>query len=860
MSHELHLFSFLRAQSRAGSAALRQLAAPAWALHLQNERGTAGHDALVWVTCERAEILWAGPLPAEGLAERAAVLLADEPAGRAALAAAGRVLHGEEVVRHLFRLAAGLDSRLLGEEEIARQLRAALRARRALGRPDARLTRALGWALQSGDRARRELDAGGTRRSWARAVTHLLQERFGGQPARLALVGTGQLAESLAEARARELPGLRLRVYGAHAGRPLALAERFGGQARDLGDLIPDLGHTDVAIFATRARQPLVHAENLPADQPLLLIDLGEPPLVSPEVATLPGIERWDLRTLEVAAGIPGAQRLAAAEARIEEDLALFRQRYGQKRALVLAAHGVGEGSAANTAVLALAASLQELLPQTEVLPAFRLGSPTWAETFAARAVQGGATVVPLLAAEGFFARQVLPREIATAGLPAASLRPPLGRHTWLHDGIADRLRLELANAPDAGILLAAHGTRRDDGSGNTAAELAALIGQRHPEHLLRVGFLDQEPSLEAAAQELAHLSRVVLLPFFLGGEHAAEDLPRRARAGLGPGPRLELLGPLLEESMLIPTLLDLAGQRRSRRLRLGSRKSRLALVQAEQVRRRLGARGIAVELVLFDTHGDRDQRRPIEELDLPGPFTDELDAALRAGQIDLAVHSLKDLPLGDPPGLELAAFLPRGPLAEALVGGQLARLPAGARVGTCSRRRQAQLENLRPDLRPLPVRGTVEQRLAQLDAGHYDALILAEAGLSRLGLGHRVGERLPLGTFLPEPGQGVIVLAARKDDAAVLALAAEIDHAPTREAASAEREAARQLENEGGSVATYARFLPGFLELNVRFLPAGRGPAYDACARHRFPAEAVRLATLSIRRQQALAALQIGA
>ena len=879
----LALFSFRRADSPALSSALAAGPAAAWPGRLA-AIAELPPASLAWVTCERAELLVAAAAPGEeaaaALREAAAAALTGDPARRAELARQGRLLRGEAAAAHLFRLAAGLDSRLLGEEEIARQLREAMVAAKTAGQLDRRLARLLGWALEAGKKARQVLAAPAIRQSWALATRALVAEQLattrlaGAAAARIAVVGTGALAEGLAQALG-SLPATSLHFYGAHPDRSHALAARHGGQGHALAALPADLAGFDVAIFATRAHTPLIGRAELAERRkeagngrpPLLLVDLGEPPLVAAEVAGLEGVRRVDLAALASRAAIPSAERRQAAERLLAAELARFRQRFagGGNEALVLAAHGAGAGSSANRAIVELAGRLEKLLPGTTVEAAFRLGSPGWGEAIAAARDRGQrTTVVPLLAAEGYFARQVLPREVLAAGGSRAAIRPPLGRHAGLQQGLSDRVRLALASAPGAGLLIAAHGSRRDDGSGDTSTQLTELLRQQFPHTPLRLGFLDQEPQLEAAAAALADLPAVILLPFFLGGEHAAEDLPRRARAGLGPGPRLELLGPLLEEPMLLPALLDLAGGR-APRLRLGSRRSRLALVQVEQVRRHLGDRGIATEVVLFDTLGDRDQSRPIEALGAAGPFTDELDAALKAGIIDLAVHSLKDVPLAELQGdageeLVLAACLPRGPASEVLVGAPLRRLPAGARIGTCSTRRALQLRQLRPDLRAVPVRGSVEQRLAQLDAGHYDALLLAEAGLTRLDLAHRIAERLPFSSFLPEPGQAVIALVARAADRATCRQLAAIDHPATTIAARAERQVARALEAEGGSVALFARCLPGpnhhGLELQARWLRPDQPAPLEVCARHREPAEAVRLTTLALRRQLAFGKL----
>jgi hydroxymethylbilane synthase len=197
----------------------------------------------------------------------------------------------------------------------------------------------------------------------------------------------------------------------------------------------------------------------------------------------------------------------------------------------------------------------------------------------------------------------------------------------------------------------------------------------------------------------------------------------------------------------------------------IATRRSRLALVQAEAAREALGRAHpeASFELLPVATAGDRLADRSLEEVEGRGFFTDALEDALARGEAALAVHSLKDMPTELPPGLAIAAVLPRADPRDALVSrhGGLESLPEGALVGTDSSRRRSQLALLRPDLRFEPVRGNVPTRLAKLDAGRYDALVLAVAGLARLGLLDRVVEVLEPERCLPAPGQGAIAVEA---------------------------------------------------------------------------------------------------
>ncbi|UGB45660.1 hydroxymethylbilane synthase [Frateuria edaphi] len=227
--------------------------------------------------------------------------------------------------------------------------------------------------------------------------------------------------------------------------------------------------------------------------------------------------------------------------------------------------------------------------------------------------------------------------------------------------------------------------------------------------------------------------------------------------------------------------------------LRIATRKSALALWQAEHVAARLRAEhpGLAVELVPMTTRGDEIADRPLATIGGKGLFLKELEVAMLEGRADLAVHSLKDVPAELEPGFVLPAMLPRADAADAFVSNDhasLDALPLGARVGTSSLRRQAQLRATRPDLELLDLRGNVNTRLAKLDAGDYDAIVLACAGLERLGLAARIRQRLASPDWLPAPGQAAIAIEARADQPAVLALLAALDDADTRVTVSAER------------------------------------------------------------------------
>lgn len=234
--------------------------------------------------------------------------------------------------------------------------------------------------------------------------------------------------------------------------------------------------------------------------------------------------------------------------------------------------------------------------------------------------------------------------------------------------------------------------------------------------------------------------------------------------------------------------------------LRVGTRGSALALWQTERVRRQLEAFGHRTERIEIRTTGDVVEDVPLSRIGARALFTRQIDEAMLEGRIDLAVHSLKDLPTVLPEGLALAAVGEREEPRDALVGrGPLrwSEIPEGATLATSSLRRRAQLLHARPDLRVEDVRGNVDTRLAKLDrnAG-WTGMLLAAAGLVRLGLAHRIGERLPEEIMLPAPGQGALAVTVRSSDGAAIAAArAAVHHGETALAVAAERAFLRRLE-----------------------------------------------------------------
>ena len=237
------------------------------------------------------------------------------------------------------------------------------------------------------------------------------------------------------------------------------------------------------------------------------------------------------------------------------------------------------------------------------------------------------------------------------------------------------------------------------------------------------------------------------------------------------------------------------------RTLTIATRESRLALWQAEHVRDLLVARlAVEVELLGMTTRGDEILDRTLSKVGGKGLFVKELETALEERRADLAVHSLKDVPMDLPDGFVLAAVLEREDPRDALVSARwasLADLPQGACVGTSSLRRVALLLAQRPDLRIEPLRGNLDTRLRKLDEGHYDAIVLAAAGLVRLGLGERIRARFSAAQMLPAAGQGALGIEVRADDGELRAALGTLTHRPTWLAVHAERAVSRGL---GGS------------------------------------------------------------
>jgi hydroxymethylbilane synthase len=286
-------------------------------------------------------------------------------------------------------------------------------------------------------------------------------------------------------------------------------------------------------------------------------------------------------------------------------------------------------------------------------------------------------------------------------------------------------------------------------------------------------------------------------------------------------------------------------------RLRIGTRGSALALAQAHEVRRRLAAaHGLdeaTIEVVTIKTSGDRIQDRPLAEAGGKGLFTKEIEEALLAGEIDLAVHSMKDMPTVLPDGLTMSAMLPREDVRDAFISAKwpsIDALPQGAVVGSSSLRRQAQLRRMRPDLQVITYRGNVETRLRKLAEGAVDATLLAVAGLNRLGLADRITAAIPLDVMLPAVAQGAIGIETRFDDEDTIDLVTALNDATTALCVTAERAFLARLEGSCRTpIAGLGTLACGTFTFRGEILRPD-GSEHHAVTKQGAPATAVQLAT----------------
>lgn len=283
--------------------------------------------------------------------------------------------------------------------------------------------------------------------------------------------------------------------------------------------------------------------------------------------------------------------------------------------------------------------------------------------------------------------------------------------------------------------------------------------------------------------------------------------------------------------------------------LRIGTRGSPLALAQAHEVQARLAkAHGIdpsAITITVIKTTGDQILDRPLADIGGKGLFTKEIEDALLSGDIDVAVHSMKDMQTALPPGLAIGAVLPREDVRDAFISlkfASLASIPAGATVGTSSLRRQAQLLNVRPDLNVIGFRGNVQTRLRKLEEGIADATFLAVAGLNRLGMADRITAAVAIDDMLPAVAQGAIGLEIRADDEKTADLIAPLNDAETAIAVTAERAFLARLEGSCRTpIAGHAHLSGGILHFHGQVLSPDGKKRYDV-SRSGPPASALKL------------------
>jgi hydroxymethylbilane synthase len=234
--------------------------------------------------------------------------------------------------------------------------------------------------------------------------------------------------------------------------------------------------------------------------------------------------------------------------------------------------------------------------------------------------------------------------------------------------------------------------------------------------------------------------------------------------------------------------------------LRVGTRGSKLSLIQTDMVVKEIRRTNpsVKIELKTIATSGDLDRTTPLFSLSQKGIFEKEIDQAVVDRRVDFAVHSMKDIPTPLDSELVIASVPERGPTADVLVSRErrpLDKILDGKIIGTSSLLRTAELKRVRPGLRTQPIRGNVDTRIGKVEQGEYDAVILAEAGLARLGMMDKAAERLSLDDFIPAPGQGALALIARGDDSRVIEVLKSVEHLPTRAEIVAERELVSTLE-----------------------------------------------------------------
>lgn len=553
-------------------------------------------------------------------------------------------------------------------------------------------------------------------------------------------------------------------------------------------------------------------------------------------------------------------------------------------RGLILAAHGSRHAPQVNDAICRLAAEVGVRAGFDEAIAAFHQGDPPFSAAIDQLRADS-IVVIPLMMAAGYYAEAVLPRELAQNRRCidcTVHITAPVGTHPGMVQLAGQRAALlaeRFGMKPAATTLcLVGHGTNRHPASHATTLAVVERLADGVVWGEVVPAFLDDSPLIESVSKAWRS-PNLLVIPFLIGaGPHTVKDVPRRL--GFAPvadrppfrgehmGRQIIVDSALGDDPGIADLLVDLATRggaqtRAARRtVRLGTRSSAMARWQAAHVAGLLGSLGVSAEIVGLTTSGDRDLTRSITDSADDALFTDDIDAALRAGAIDVAVHCVKDMPLEDPADLVIAAILPRSDATESWVARNRVPwhdIPSGSVVGTSSVRRRAQLLAMRPDLRTAPVRGPVDQRVREIQAGRFDAMILATAGLQRLGLESEIGERFALDEILPAPGQGALAIQVRTNDAELRAAVGALDHPPTRAAVIAELSLQRRLADRRDLVlSAFAEVVGDTVQLRARWNAIDGGAVFNAFVEATGAASAAALAESRLRRAAAAAAEQV--
>lgn len=537
---------------------------------------------------------------------------------------------------------------------------------------------------------------------------------------------------------------------------------------------------------------------------------------------------------------------------------------------IVLAAFGAGDGSEPNLAIAHLAARLNSSLSSQRVCVSFSNGQPSHEAVLCDR-FQRRTMIIPMLASDGVYSAKL--RDRLTSGMQKHGIDPdlhtivaPIGTHTAFHEAVSTyvhRKLLALSSSKPFSPVILGHGTALHCGNRNATFSVANTIS-RVIGLPVQSAFLEESPDISEIVSGTRSDHHLVILPFmFGGGNHLANDLPARIADGSCKRrtrvPRMTILEPMGGQEVLVEALLGIIRTQPTHptRASVGARPSSLSRRQVSMVSERIKGHNLQLDLVPIPTSGDRDRVTPLHAVHKADFFTGDIDRAVEAGLVDLAVHSLKDVPIDRQGPVVQAAVLPRGSVADVLVSRhslKLNDLPSGARVGTSCERRSLQLLNLRGDLIPTPIRGTIEQRIALIDEGVVDAVVLAAAALERLGLEHLAAEHFSLEQLMPAAAQGAIAVHCR-NDSPVLGILHRIDDRNTQLAVVAEREFQRLVEEHAGLVAAAVGTVDGgAITLRARVISRYSGQMSDLVVNGTDPMSVGRKAAFRLLQVQAVA------